>query len=194
MLRSFNELRGIAIRATDGHVGTLSDVYFDDSSWRLRHCVVDTGRWLADRYVLVSPRSLSIVDTTRRELWVRLSKSEVMRSRGAKTDRPVSRQKRAVTFYHADSHVHDRHLRSCTAVLGHRLEATDGRLGRVDDFMIDDKAWMIGNLVVDTNQRNTTVSARVAVTPQHVDEISWPHARVSLDLSRAEVMTAQTLR
>lgn len=191
MLRSFNELRGIAIRATDGHVGRLSDVYFDDSSWRVRHCVVDTGRWLADRYVLVSPRSLSIVDTTRRELWVRLSKSEVMRSRSAKTDRPVSRQKRAVRFYQADGHVHDPHLRSCAAVVGHRLEATDGGLGRVGDFMIDDKAWSIRNVVVDTSQRNTAVSTRVAVTPQHVDEISWPNARVSIDLSRAEVSTAE---
>ena len=193
MLRSFNELRGIAIRATDGHVGTLSDVYFDDSSWRVRHCVVDTGRWLADRHVLVSPRSLSIVDTTRRELWVRLSKSEVMRCRSAKTDKPVSKQKRGLAFSHADSLVHDRHLRSCTAVLGHRLEATDGRLGRIADFMIDDKDWMIHSLVVDTNQRNATLSARVAVTPQHVDEINWPNARVSVDISRAEVMT-ETLR
>lgn len=194
MLRSFNELRGIAIRATDGHAGTLSDVHFDDSSWRVRHCVVDTGRWLANRHVLVDPRSLSIVDGTRRELWVRLSKSEISRSRSAKTDRPVSKQKRALTSYHADSQVYDRHLRSCRAVLGHRLEATDGSLGRVDDFMIDDKAWIIRNLVVDTNQRNTAVSTRVAVTPQHVDEINWPSARVSVNLSRAEVMTAETLR
>jgi sporulation protein YlmC with PRC-barrel domain len=192
MLRSFKALRGIAIRATDGQAGTLSDVYFDDSNWRVRHCVIDTGRWLADRYVLVSPRSLSIVDTTRRELWVRLSKSEVMRRRSAKTDRPVSRQKRRLTFYHDDSRIHDRHLRSCTAVLGHRLEATDGRLGRVDDFMIDDKAWMISELVVDANQWNTAVHTRVAVTPQHVEGISWPEARVSLDLSRADVVTTET--
>jgi sporulation protein YlmC with PRC-barrel domain len=191
MLRRFSELRGVRIRATDGHVGTLSDVYFDDSSWRIRYCVVDTGRWLADRYVLVGPRSLSLVDSTRRELWVRLSKSEVMRSRSATSDKPVSRQKRGLKIYRADSKVHDRHLRSCRAVLGHRLEATDGRLGRVDDFMIDDKAWTIRNLVVDTNQRNA-INARVGVVPQHVAEINWPRTSVFVDLSRAEVIAAET--
>ena len=193
MLRTFSELRGIAIRATDGYVGTLSDVYFDDSSWRIRYGVVDTGRWFADRHVLVGPRALSVADPARRELWVRLSKSEVRASRRAETDRPVSRQKRGFAFYHADTQAHDPHLRSCRAVAGHRLEATDGRLGRVDDFMIDDKTWTIRQLIVDTEQWQVA-AAGVLVAPRHVEAISWPRASVSIDLSRAAVMTAPTYR
>jgi len=171
MLRSFKELRGVAIRATDGRIGTVSDVYFDDTSWRIRYCVVDTGRWFADRYVLVGPRALSVSDPGRRELWVRLSRSEISRSRIAASEKPVSRQRRrGLTSYHPGSQVDDPHLRSCRAVLGHRLEAVDGTLGRVDDFLIDDKGWVIRQLVVDTGQRNGSVSSRVLVAPQHVED------------------------
>ncbi len=76
-------------------------------------------------------------------------------------------------------------------MLGHRLQATDGGLGRVDDFMIDDKAWTIHTLVV--GDRNDT-SSRVGIAPQHVDGISWPDARISLGSSRAEAMTVVSLR
>lgn len=190
-LRTFTEFRGVAIRATDGHIGTVSDLYFDGTSWRIRYCVVDTGRWFADRYVLVGPRALSVSDPGRRELWVRLSKSEINRSRGAASEKPVSRQQRlGLTFVRPGRQVFDRHLRSCRAVLGHRLEAIDGRLGRVDDFLIDDKCWVIRQLVVDTRHRTTSASSRVLVAPQLVEAISWPKASISVGISRATAMTA----
>ena len=191
MLRTFSELRGAAIRATDGRIGAVSDVYFDDSSWTIRYCVVDTGRWFADRYVLVGPRALSVSDPGRRELWVRLSRSEVRRARRAASDKPVSKQQRiALTRPHPGTQVHDGHLRSCRAVLGHRLEGIDGRLGRIDDFLIDDKGWIIRHLVADTRQPGALPSSHVLIAPQHVEAISWPSARVSVGLSRATVMAA----
>jgi hypothetical protein len=52
-------------------MGTVRDVYFDDSSWRIRCCVVDSGGWFAGRYVLVS-RVRRAFRIRRRELWVRL--------------------------------------------------------------------------------------------------------------------------
>lgn len=133
MLRSFRELRGFAIRATDARIGQVSNVYFDDRDWRVRYCVVDSGRWFAGRYVLIGPRPLSVADSTRRELWVRLSKGEVNRSRKAESDQPVSKQRfarimaplrRLGHWTEADRSnptivPEDRHLRSCNAVLGH---------------------------------------------------------------------------
>jgi sporulation protein YlmC with PRC-barrel domain len=193
MSRAFKDLRGVAIRATDGRIGTVSDLYFDDTSWRIRHCVVDTGRWFADRYVLVPPRALSVSDPGRRELWVRLSKSEISRSRSAASEKPVSRQRRlGLSVFNPAGQVHDPHLRSCRAVLGHRLEAIDGRLGRVDDFVIDGKDWIIRQLVVDTRQQSGAASSRVLIAPQHVEGINWPKARISVGLSRATMLTAPT--
>ena len=196
MLRSFKALCGFAIRATDGRIGTVRDVYFDDRTWRVRYCVVDSDQWFAKRYVLIGSRTLSVSDTARRELWVRLAKAEIKRSRTAESDKPVSKQhaSRIMTSLRrigqrsaADGldSIHDPHLRSCMAVVGHRAEAIDGRIGDVDDFLIDDKSWVVRKVVVSTGQ---STDSRVLVVPQHVSGISWPTGTVSVDLTRAAAL------
>ncbi|MGF6992592.1 uncharacterized protein YrrD [Paraburkholderia sp. GAS32] len=55
MLRSIRDLRGSTVHASDGDIGSVSQVYFDDESWGVRYLVVETGNWLNDRQVLVSP-------------------------------------------------------------------------------------------------------------------------------------------
>ena len=55
MLRNVRNLLGFGIRATDGVIGTVDDVYFDDQDWTIRYFVVNTGSWLTgSRKVLVS--------------------------------------------------------------------------------------------------------------------------------------------
>ena len=202
MLRSFKELRGFAIRATDGRIGTVSDVYFDDSGWQVRYCVIDTGQWFAGQHVLVGSRRLSIVDANSQDLWVRLSKAEVQRSPKADSDKPVSKQRntsfslsRLVPWPGRDRFKPsalvappDRHLRSCQAVLGHCLAAIDGKIGRVDDFLIDDKAWVIQHLIIDTRDHSRAES-RVLVAPTNISGISWPQAAVTVNMTRAAVVT-----
>ncbi len=195
MLRSFKALRGFAIRATDGPIGTVSDVYFDDTNWRVRYCVVDSDQWFAKRHVLIGPRTLSVSDAARRELWVRLARVEIKRSRPAASDKPVSKQhaSRIMTSLRrlgqrsaADGldSIHDPHLRSCMAVVGHRAEAIDGRIGHVDDFLIDE-SWVVRKVVVSTGQ---STDSRVLVVPQHVSGISWPTGTMSVDLTRAAAL------
>ena len=58
MLRNVKDLRGYAIRATDGVIGKVDDFYFDDEDWGIRYLVVDTGSWLSGRKVLISPIAL----------------------------------------------------------------------------------------------------------------------------------------
>jgi hypothetical protein len=51
------DLLGFGIRATDGIIGTVDDLYFDDQDWTIRYCVVNTGSWLTGRKVLtLAPR------------------------------------------------------------------------------------------------------------------------------------------
>jgi uncharacterized protein YrrD len=201
MLRSFKALRGFAIRATDGRIGSVSDVYFDDSNWRVRHCVVDSDRWFGGRYVLVRPRLLSILDSRRRELWVRLAKAEVRRSREAESDKPVSKQQASGVMTsirrlgrrswadHPDptGPSPDHHLRSCSAVIGHRVEAVDGTIGSVADFLIDDKGWIVRELIVATSHRNMPAT-HVRLAAAHVGSISWPNSSVAVDLRRDELL------
>ena len=41
-------------------------------------------------------------------------------------------------------------LRSTREVIGYYIEATDGDIGHVEDFLIDDENWATRYMVVDT--------------------------------------------
>jgi hypothetical protein len=82
----------------------------------------------------------------------------------------------------------DSHLRSCKAVTGHHIEATDGEIGHVDDFLLDDETWAIRYLVVDTS--NWWVGHKVVIAPRWIRSVSWLDGRVSVDLTRQAVKDA----
>jgi sporulation protein YlmC with PRC-barrel domain len=92
MLRNVKDLRGYAIRATDGTIGRVDDFYFDDEDWRIRYLVVDTGSWLSGRKVLISPNAVGKAGWMARRLPVALTRSQVEHSPDFDTRKPVSRQ------------------------------------------------------------------------------------------------------
>ena len=91
MLRA-KDLETCAIRATDGLIGRVKDLYFDDQAWGIRYLVVETGAWLSSRKVLISPLAIGQPDWTDKILPVSLTKEQVKNSPDIDTDKPVSRQ------------------------------------------------------------------------------------------------------
>ena len=49
-----------------------------------------------------------------------------------------------------DEKTWDSHLRSTYDVSGYDIQATDGEIGHVEDFIIDDETWAIRYLIIDT--------------------------------------------
>lgn len=92
MLLAASALQGYDIKASDGMIGTVRDVLFDDQSWKIRWLVVDTGNWLPGRKVLVAPAFCGEIDISARVLVVRLTKARVEKSPTLAQDRPVSMQ------------------------------------------------------------------------------------------------------
>jgi hypothetical protein len=92
MLRNMKDLLGYALQATDGVIGDLQDLYFDDQSWVIRYLIVDTGTWLSSRKVLVSPISITGSSAAGRILLSSLNREQVENSPDIDTDKPVSRQ------------------------------------------------------------------------------------------------------
>ncbi len=92
MLRNMRDLRGYAIRATDDVIGEVDDLYFDDEDWAIRYLVVDTGKWLSGRKVLISPLAIGHPDWVGQLLPVSLTKAQVENSPNIDTQKPVSRQ------------------------------------------------------------------------------------------------------
>lgn len=94
MLRRANDLDGCAIRATDGDIGEVKDLFFDVDAWTVRYFVVETGSWLRHRHVLIAPEAVrapvSVRDSC--ELPVNLTQEQVRESPDVDTHRPFGRE------------------------------------------------------------------------------------------------------
>jgi hypothetical protein len=77
MLTNTTFLKGLAIQATDGELGTVDEFYFDDETWAIRYLTVKTDGWLSGRQVLISPISIVQPDWQAKRLDVSLTKKQV---------------------------------------------------------------------------------------------------------------------
>ena len=219
MLTNAAFLKGLAIHATDGELGTVDQFYFDDETWAIRYLAVETG-WLGGRQVLISPMSVLHTDWPAKRLDVSLTKKQVENSPDINTHLPVSRQHEAeYNLYYGypyywggpylwgpvlypaglaipttastkaadrvESESADSHLFSAEAITGYYVEATDGEIGHVDGFVIDDEAWAIRYVEVAT--RNWLPGKKVLISPAWIERVSWAESNISVGLSREAI-------
>ena len=227
MLRAAGAFKGLSIAATDGDIGSVKDLYFDDLTWTIRYLVVDTGAWLPGRQVLISP--LAVRGPVTDKVTVDLTRAQVEESPPIDADKPVDRQQEeALSRYYnyryywegpyrwgllaypgmppvpapvpgdpvvaemlareRERAAGDPSLRSARAVTGYYIAAQDGDIGHVDEFLVDDRAWAIRYLVVDT--RNWWPGKKVVLSPEWIKTVSWADSRVYVDLRRDEIKAA----
>ena len=98
MLWKASDLVGYAIEATDGKIGSVEDLLFDQRNWTVRWAVIDTGDWLPGRTVLLPSARLVRPDAGRKVLEVALSRVQVENSPDIGTDPPVSRQQELLIY------------------------------------------------------------------------------------------------
>jgi hypothetical protein len=79
----------------------------------------------------------------------------------------------------------DPHLRSIEAITGYHIHASDGEVGHVDDFLVEESDWSIHYLVVDT--RNWWPGKKVLVSPRSIQEIDWTDNLVNINVDRQKV-------
>ncbi len=82
----------------------------------------------------------------------------------------------------------DGHLRSAKEVIGYYLEAEDGDIGHVEDFIVDDQTWSIRYMVIDTV--NWWPGKKVVIAPQWIARVNWEQSKVYIDLTRAYIKRA----
>jgi len=92
MLLSIDHLCTYTIEAQDGNVGQVDDFFFDDQSWTIRYVVVDTGKWIPGRKVLLAPSVLGKLEGRLRLFPVELTMQKIEESPDIDTEKPVSRQ------------------------------------------------------------------------------------------------------
>jgi hypothetical protein len=82
----------------------------------------------------------------------------------------------------------DPHLRSCKEVMQYHIDAIDGDIGHVQSMLVDEETWAIRYLIVNTS--NWWLGHQVLIAPQWIQNVSWPDARVAVDLTRQAVKDA----
>jgi hypothetical protein len=210
-MRSAKGLRKAHIEGVDGSFGSVSDLYFDSHSWDVRYIVVDTGKWLPGRRVLISPEAVVPGESTADVLRLKLTKEQIEKSPDVAIDQPISRQIEAMlyTYYGWPAYWSagpsaggmmppipapppplpetgpNPFLRSTEEVHGYHVQAVDGDIGHLEDFLTDDDMREIRATVVDT--RNWLPGKKVLVPLPWVDEIDWEQQRVKLHVSRQDV-------
>jgi hypothetical protein len=215
MLVRAKKLGSFGLHCFDGDIGAVEQFYFDDQFWVVRYLVAKTGGWLKGRQVLISPYALSNVAIDKRQVDVELSKREVENSPPLESDKPVSRQlEEAYCNYYGwpmywsgqfmwgyypyvdlsnetwnqpnqGGKALDPHLRSTDSVTGYGIQASDGDIGHVEDFLIDSETWAIRYLIVDT--RNWWPGKHVLVSPKWIERVSWTESKVFVNLSREAI-------
>jgi hypothetical protein len=79
----------------------------------------------------------------------------------------------------------DQHLRSVAEVTGYHIDAIDGEIGHVEDFLVDDVSWRIHYLNADTT--NWWPGENVLISPRSVREIGWSDRLMHLNVTRQKV-------
>ena len=211
MFRSLGDLMGASMIATDGGIGRICNFLFDDELWKIRYCVVDVGHWLARREVLISMSAIDQPDWKTKTLRARLTKEQLRNGPDVDSKKPVSRQQEIAmreyfgwpTYWDTvvdkvfppnlipagrEFPVHteeDNHLRSWEDVIGYEVWASDGVVGYLESFVVNEAVWHIGYLDVKTG--DWLQSRSVLVPTSWVKSISWADHHVNLQGSRERI-------
>jgi hypothetical protein len=198
MLRSLKDLERYTVTVRDGDLGKVVDFLIDDEHWMVRHLVVETGRFLAGRRVLISPISFQAADWSNHCFHVNLTMDLVKNSPSVDTALPVSRQHEWDNYRYygypaywgdpmlwslGDSDApaksvkaDDIHLRSAREVRGYHVDGQGDDVGHVDDFVVDDLLWGVRYLAVATSA--WWFSKKVLISPDWATRIDWAEGKV----------------
>jgi len=214
-LNKIKILKGYRLDSLDGEIGKVKEFYFDDTYWTIRYLVADSGNWLSDRQVLISPHALLTVNKEEQNIAINLTKKQIEDSPPLKSDKPVSQQyEKTYHMYYgwpmywmgpypwgpypyivhdlnafsreaAEKKEWDPHLRSTNVVSGYHIQASDGEIGNVEDFIVDDDTWVIRYLTINT--RNWWPGKEILVSPKLIERVSWDESKVFVNLSREAI-------
>lgn len=212
MLRNVNHSIGFTIRATDGEIGKVAEFYFDDVNWAVRYLVVNTGDWLADRLVLVSPIAIGEMEWEAKRLDVRLTRSQVEKSPDVDTRKTVSRQHEAEYLLHygypyywdgpylwGRAHQPAGLFNAAEIAAVPSSNSAESHLRGTNEVRgyhiegVDGQIGHVEDFIVDdetwairylvVNTSNWWLGRKVLVAPQWIERVSWEDSKVHVDLS-----------
>jgi uncharacterized protein YrrD len=218
-MNNAGQLIGKTIDALDGEIGTVDDLFFDDQTWSIRYFVVETGKWLDGRRVLVAPESIVKPWHHQPAVSVKLTKEQIQSSPDIDMGMPVSRAAEELLHRHyqwtpywdptilpaappalplmEDHHeagttadaLVDGRLRSANQLGGYQVKAGDDAVGHVEDLLLDDDLSRILFLVIEV--KGWLFGKRVLAGPSLISRVDWPASVVHVSGNRQALKNAQ---
>ncbi len=93
------------------------------------------------------------------------------------------------TLHHGHNQRDDLHLQSTQSIHGYEIQATDGTIGWVRSFMVDDKSWAIRELVVETGHWYS--GKEILISPTKIKQISYAESKVFVNLTKADIQRTE---
>jgi sporulation protein YlmC with PRC-barrel domain len=173
MLRSIKKFIGLRLLTEDGKFGKVLDFYFNYEDWTIRYLVISTGPWIFGKRVLIPTTKFGSPDWRSRLIPVSLTEEQIKGAEICDKENLVSHQQE----------------NTISQVIGYHVNAKDGEIGRVDDFIFEqDETWLIRSLVVKFGK--LFYSKKVVIASLFVELISFGKSTVYLNLKRGTIRTS----
>lgn len=216
MLIHTKDLKEFLIVSRDKIKGSIIDMYFDDLFWNIQYVVVTTGGLLEEKSIIISHAALGEPDKDNKALPVFVDLDTEDDEQKSIPPKPISEtkfknatrilkwpldklnlqslssneMKNLVTNMVMDEKQKNKqinpHLRSWEEVLGYNIQAKNGEIGHVDDFIVDSDNWKIRYLIIDT--RNWLPGGKdVLISPAWIERIKWSNNLVYIDLKKEAI-------
>jgi uncharacterized protein YrrD len=212
MLVHTKDLEDYTVKATNDIEGHIEDLYFDDLYWNIQSMIVKTGILIDEKTILLSEKALGKPDINNHVLPVSVS-FESNGQQIDEPFKPISRAKSdnanqilkwplnqlnlksldqpelnnlITNMSESSGRLNQKtnpHLRSWKEVLGYNINAKDGEIGHVDDFIVETENWKIRYLIIDT--RNWLPGGKdILISPAWIEKIKWSSNLVFIDLKK----------
>jgi hypothetical protein len=102
-------------------------------------------------------------------------------------DYPVVPAQAKSEFANGRRHHHrdDKHLQSALSVKGYPIQATDGILGHVSGFLVDDRSWAIREVAVESGHWYS--GKEILISPEKIEKISFEKSVVIVGLTKEDI-------
>jgi len=217
MFNHLKTLQGYKLEAIDGSIGKVDEFYFDEQFWTIRYLVVNTGNWLSDRQLLISPHAIGEISPSDHQISVKLTKKQIVDSPYLPSGQMVSKEFERQYYEYfgwpvywngpfmwgADPYLNKAHpvwdpdrspdeweprLCSTHDISRYTVHSIEEEIGSIRDFLISDTTWTIRYLVVDSQRR--LHGNYVLISPQWIASSERLQSKYIVDISSEQIASS----
>lgn len=219
MKRSLKTITDFKLHTKDNTSGKVKDLLFDEKLWIIRYIEADFGNLFTSKRVLIPKAFWENPDWKNEEMTLPITDAEIDKCPDIEKHRPVSREYEAELhkYYRVNPYwptanlglaggfypprpiaipnkvVEEKDintvLRSFDEIRGYELQALDGKIGHIDDLLVDVDDWQLIYVIVDTSNWHFW-SKKVMVPVFSLHNINYVNREVTIDMSTETIKNA----